>query len=131
VIAPSNWAHGEARGVCPPHSPVDCQPVIEVKDRDNRADLARTIIHEIAHARLHMDVQSSEEQAKRELEAEAVAYTVGRHFGVDTSNSAFYLASWSDEPAAALRERLDRISSTAQELIDTIEAHHPAIERAQ
>jgi len=131
VIAPSNWEHGEARGVCPRHSPVDCQPVIEVRDRENRADLARTTIHEIAHAQLHMDVADGDEQAKRELEAEAVAYTVGRHFGLDTSNSAFYLASWSDEPADALRDRLDRISATAQELIDTIETHHPSIDPMQ
>jgi antirestriction protein ArdC len=75
-----------------------------------------------------MDVADADEQAKREVEAEAVAYAVGRHFGLDVSNSAFYLASWSDEPADSLRERLDRISTTAQKLIDTIEANQPSID---
>jgi len=128
VVAPSNWTHGEARGICPRRSPVDCEPVIEVRDRENCADLARTTIHEIAHAQLHMDVEESDENAKREVEAEAVAYTVGRHFGLDVSNSAFYLASWSDEPASSLHDRLDRISATAQTIIERVEASHPSIE---
>ena len=48
-------------------------------------DLARTLIHEYAHALLHFDVDDDTERAKREVEAEAVAYVVGRYFGLDTS----------------------------------------------
>jgi len=63
-------------------------------DRANDADLARTLIHEYAHALLHFDVDDDTERSKREVEAEAVAYVVGRYCGLDTSGSAFYLAAW-------------------------------------
>jgi hypothetical protein len=47
----------------------------------------------------HFDVEDDTERAKREVEAEAVAYVVGRYCGLDTSGSAFYLAAWeSDDP---------------------------------
>jgi Zn-dependent peptidase ImmA (M78 family) len=41
-----------------------------VRDRENEADLARTLIHEYAHALLHFDVDDDTERAKREVEAE-------------------------------------------------------------
>jgi len=66
-----------------------------VRERENEADLARTLIHEYAHALLHFDVDDDTERSKREVEAEAVAYVVGRYCGLDTSGSAFYLATWS------------------------------------
>jgi len=71
-----------------------------------------TLIHEYAHALLHVDVDDATERAKREVEAEAVAYIVGRYFHLDTSGSAFYLAAWQDDDAEGLQERLGRISST-------------------
>ena len=43
------------------------------------------------------DVDDATERAKREVEAEAVRYIVGRYFGLDTSGSAFYLAAWQDD----------------------------------
>ena len=55
-----------------------------------------------------------DERAKREVEAEAVAYVVGRHFGLDTSKSAFYLAAWQDEESDAIQGRLERISGVAR-----------------
>ena len=105
-------------GVCKYRSIHSFQPVVEAKTRSNQADLAVTLIHEYAHALLHFDVDSEPERAKREVEAEAVAYIVGRYFDLDTSGSAFYLAAWENEDAAVIQERLGRISSTAQEIID-------------
>jgi len=76
-----------------------------VRDRENEADLARTLIHEYAHALLHFDVDDDTEQSKREVEAEAVAYVVGRYCGLDTSGSAFYLAAWGVGRSEVVRER--------------------------
>ena len=59
--------------------------------------------------------------SKREVEAEAVAYVVGRHFELDMAGSAFYLAAWESDDPTVVRDRLARISSTAQELIETVE----------
>jgi hypothetical protein len=67
------------------------------------------------------DVDDDTERAKREVEAEAVAYVVGRYWGLDTSGSAFYLAAWESDDPEIVRDRLDRISSTAEKLIDVVE----------
>jgi len=121
IVPEEEWSHGAAKGVCERVSPVDTQPVVEVRDRPNEADLARTLLHEYAHALLHLEVEADTERSKREIEAEAVAYVVGRYCGLDTSGSAFYLAAWEADDAEAVRERLDRISRTAQELIEVLE----------
>jgi hypothetical protein len=121
IVEPSDWEHGDARGVCKRRSPSTMHPVVEVFDRENRADLASTLIHEYAHALLHFDCEDEPERASREVEAEAVAYVVSRHFGLDADNAAFYLAAWDGEAADTVRERLDRISQTAAMLIDNIE----------
>jgi hypothetical protein len=76
-----------------------------------------TLFHEFAHALLHFDIDDGTERSKREVEAEAVAYIVGRYCGLDTSGSAFYLAAWEADDPEAVRDRLDRISRTADELI--------------
>ncbi|MFD1570497.1 ArdC-like ssDNA-binding domain-containing protein [Halorubrum laminariae] len=120
IVDATDWDHGDAKGVCKHRNCHECQPVIEAKARSNQADLAVTLIHEYAHALLHFDVDDTE-RAKREVEAEAVAYIVGRYFDLDTSGSAFYLAAWQDDEAEGIQERLGRISSTAQEIIGTVE----------
>lgn len=120
VVDAAEWDQGDAMGVCK-HRAHENQPVIEAKARPNQADLAVTLIHEYAHALLHVDVDDDTERAKREVEAEAVAYIVGRYCGLDTSGSAFYLAAWQDDDTAGIQERLGRISSTAQEIISTVE----------
>ncbi|ELZ43681.1 hypothetical protein C464_16057 [Halorubrum coriense DSM 10284] len=62
-----------------------------MRDWENDADLARTLVHEYAHL-LQIDVDDDTERAKCEVEAEAVACVVVRYCGLDTSGSAFYLA---------------------------------------
>ena len=79
-----------------------------------------TLVHEYAHALLHFDDDDGPERAKCEVEAKAVAYIIGRYFNLDTSGSAFYLAAWEDDDSENIQERLSRISSTAQEIIDTV-----------
>ena len=121
VVESEDWSYGEAKGVCKHRSPMSMQPVVEVQARPNDADLATTLIHEYAHARLHFDLDDRDERAKREVEAEAVAYVVGRHFGLDASNSAFYLAAWQDEETSMIQQRLGRISAVSEEFITTLE----------
>ena len=85
-------------GVC--QYVADERPLVEAKARPNQADLMMTIVHEYAHALLHSSVDAERERAKREVEA--VGYVVERHFGLDTSGSAFYLASWQSEDPASI-----------------------------
>lgn len=71
IIPTDEWTHGEAKGICEQLSLVDMQPRVEIRDRDrdreNDADLARTLIHEYAHALLHFDVDDDTERSKREV----------------------------------------------------------------
>jgi hypothetical protein len=121
IVDADEWKHGDAKGVCKYRSKRDLQPVVEAKARSNQADLAVTLIHEYAHATLHSGVTDETERSKREIEAEAVAYIVGRYFELDTSGSAFYLAAWQDDDEDVIQERLGQIGSTAEELIETVD----------
>jgi hypothetical protein len=66
-------------------------------------------------------VDDETERSKREIEAEAVAYIVGRCLGLDTRGSTFYLPAWQDDDADAIQDRLGRIGSTAEEIIETVD----------
>lgn len=113
------WSHDEANGVCKPLQGRDADALVEVKGQSNDADLAGTLIHEYTHVQLHLGADGVE-RAKREVEAEAVAYVVGRYFDLDMSGSAFYLAAWQADEPTVVRERLQRISRTAQEIIECL-----------
>ncbi|WP_415383348.1 DUF955 domain-containing protein [Halosimplex sp. TS25] len=121
IVPAEEWTHGEAKGICEQLSLFDAQPLVEVRDRENEADLARTLIHEYAHALLHFDVDDDTERAKCEVEAEAVAYVVGRYFGLDMSGSVFYLAAWESDNPDVVRERLGRVSTTAEKIIEVLD----------
>ncbi|EJZ87634.1 hypothetical protein HMPREF9241_00262 [Schaalia turicensis ACS-279-V-Col4] len=60
----------------------------------------KTLIHEISHARLHMDQADQTESMHRgikEVEAESCAYLVSKYFGLDTAEySTGYIAGWAD-----------------------------------
>ena len=116
----TEWEYGDAKGICKHRRTDNDHPVVKTKARENQADLAVTLVHEYAHALLHNDVDDATERAKREVEAEAVGYIVGRYFGLNTSGSAFYLAAWQDDNSEVLQKRLGRISSSAQEIIGVV-----------
>ena len=122
VVPPTEWSHGAADGICT-YSDDGVNPAIEVKVTANEADLATTLVHEYAHALLHDPALDTPERTKREVEAEAVAYAIGRYFGLDTSGSALYLAAWASDDTTVLTDRLARISETAETLIETISRH--------
>ncbi|QLD90352.1 DUF955 domain-containing protein [Natronomonas salina] len=121
IVSEEEWPLGDAKGVCKPLRSSDADALVKVKDRSNRADLAGTLIHEYAHAQLHIGLDDEDERAKREVEAEAVAYVVGRYFDLDMSGSAFYLSTWESDDPNVVRERLGRISRSAQEIIERLE----------
>ena len=64
IVSADEWKHGEAKGICKQLSLVDMQPRVEVRDRENDDDLARTVMHEYAHALLHFDVDDNTERSK-------------------------------------------------------------------
>ena len=101
---------------------------IVVKEDMSESQTIKTLIHEIAHAKLHdREVlgQAGEEKDQRtkEIEAESIAYTVCQYFGLDTSDYSFpYIAGWSDNLKMwELRTFMDAIRRTAGEFIKELE----------
>jgi hypothetical protein len=125
AVPARQWSHGQARGVCKGIAPYSADPVIEVKERADDAAFTGVLVHELAHALLHYpELRDSDERAKREVEAEAVAYVVCQHFGLDASGASLYLAAWSEDPTDILEERLERIRETSERLIEAIDDQH-------
>ena len=83
----------------------------------------KTLLHEAAHSKLHGDITEKKTREQKETEAEAVAYIISQHYGIDTSDYSFkYLASWSSEKTLPeLKASLETIRSTAAYFIDRID----------
>lgn len=101
---------------------------IVVKEDMSESQTIKTLIHEIAHAKLHdreVLEQTGEEKDQRtkEIEAESIAYAVCQYFGLDTSDYSFpYIAGWSDNLKMwELRTFMDAIRRTAGEFIKELE----------
>lgn len=121
-------------------TPVEYQPLAQLggangyfradRDGSNRrivvgADLdeaarAKTLIHEIAHMRLHVDSQGMS-RSTQEIEAESTAYVVAAQFGLDTSQYTFrYVGGWSGYDADAIRETAQRVIDISGEITDAV-----------
>lgn len=102
---------------------------IVVKSGMSEVQTVKTLVHEIAHAKLHNPEEAEQRKSRREkeVEAESVAYVVCQHFGIDTSDYSFgYVANWSrGRELAELKASLDIIHSTAREIIDAIQPPPP------
>ena len=97
----------------------------------------KTVIHEIAHAKLHdtdlkapKDTQKQLDRRTREVQAESVAYTVCQHYNLDTSDYSFgYVAGWSGgRDLAELRGSLETIRKAAAEIISSIHEYFVEIQ---
>lgn len=100
---------------------------IVIKDGMSEVQTVKTAIHEIAHARLHDRDMMREQgdiksQQVKELEAEAVAFTVLFRFKIDSSDYSIpYLGSWSGgQDTKTLHESMDTIRITASQIIDEV-----------
>lgn len=89
----------------------------------------KTLIHEMAHQKLHavenMDKELNLSRSAKEIEAESIAYVICQHYGIDTSEYSFaYLAAWSDgKDTPELKASLDRIRKASNEMINEIDGH--------
>ena len=80
----------------------------------------KTLIHEIAHELMHQQRGLQRSQQIEELEAESVAYVVGRYFGLDDLASPNYVALHGVD-AALILAHMQRIQETAKDMISTME----------
>lgn len=87
----------------------------------------KTLIHEIAHARLHdmdhMNQGNMPNKETREVEAEGIAYVVCQRYMLDTADYSFgYVAGWSSgKETKELRDSLETIQKTAGEIISDMD----------
>lgn len=91
--------------------------------RDIEIDItagSKTIIHEICHSLLHFDNVTQQSKEIMELQAEATAYLVAKHFGIGSLNSANYIALFRLESKDIINH-MDLIQKTASEIICGIE----------
>ena len=119
-------------------SPVESR--IAIQEGMSEIQTVKTAIHEIAHAKLHAvkpDEKAAPEDKNdrhtKEVEAESVAYTVGQHYGLDTSDYSFgYVAGWSSgRELAELKSSLETIRSAAAEIINSIDENLAELQKAQ
>ncbi len=89
----------------------------------------KTLIHEMAHQKLHavenVDKDLKLSRSAKEVEAESIAYVICQHYGIDTSEYSFgYVAGWSEgRDTPELKASLDRIRKAANEMINEIDSH--------
>jgi len=76
------------------------------------------MVHELAHERLHVgERRQSLDRKAKETEAEAVAYVVGLHAGLDMNSASADYISLYDGDKDTLRQSLQEITRTAGEII--------------
>ncbi|MGJ9459926.1 LPD25 domain-containing protein [Oceanobacillus sp. CF4.6] len=98
---------------------------IGLNPRNGELQNVKTLIHELAHAKLHSTPEkhfslSSEE---KEFQAEMTAYAVASYFGIDTSDySLGYLANWTQGKELNDKAKLlQEVRETAVEFIEIME----------
>jgi hypothetical protein len=82
----------------------------------------KTLIHEIAHELMHRDSTRPDDADIRELEAESVAFVVGKHFGLESIGSPNYVAL-RGVTSRNILSHMDRISQISAEIITAIEGN--------
>ena len=94
---------------------------IVIKKGMSSSQTLKTLVHEIAHSRLHNVTTKTRQQC--EIEAESVAFAVCNYFGVDTSSYSFeYITNWSlGKNSMELKGILTNIQKETKKLIQDIE----------
>lgn len=117
-----NIENSKAKGY---YSPTENK--IVVRENMPESQTIKTLIHEIAHAKLHNKDGLKNRNNKFtnffEVEAESVAFIVSNHLGIDTSEYSFgYIAGWSEsKELKELMASLELIQGTSSELIKMID----------
>lgn len=95
--------------------------LIVIKKGLEDLQILKTLIHEVAHYLCHKYDETSE-RARKELEAESIAYTVLNYFGIDSSEYSFgYLASWSTKEPKELNSILNGIQKQTKFIINKLQ----------
>ena len=98
--------------------------VICIKEGMSEIQTIKTLIHEIAHEKLHADLIEDVTANQKEVEAESVAFVVANYFGIDTSSYSFdYISTWQKKEKADVKHSLTTIQETSNMLIEKIKSN--------
>lgn len=128
--------HSGAQGYTTPADEKTGEPVrVVIKEDNEPAQQAKTLLHEAAHITLgHLDDDFSEYVAHRgryEVEAESVAYVLAGLLGLDSSAySVGYVAGWAEGDAEVIRETAARVLAAVHTLAEALTEDAAAQEQA-
>jgi hypothetical protein len=97
---------------------------VTVRDDLAGGQALKTLIHELAHARLHHPDQRPDglTRDRMEVEAESVAYVVCDTLGVDAGDYSIpYVANWAGGNPKLVQEAAERVLDTAREIVAELE----------
>ncbi|MFE8063214.1 ImmA/IrrE family metallo-endopeptidase [Priestia aryabhattai] len=97
---------------------------VVLNPRNSERQNVKTLIHELAHAKLHTkDTHLNYTAAEKEFQAEMTAYTVSSYFGIDTTSySLDYLSHWTKGKTFEDKTKLlKEVHETSVGFIETIE----------
>ncbi|MBS6503359.1 MAG: ImmA/IrrE family metallo-endopeptidase [Clostridium sp.] len=118
IIEPK-YELGAAKGVSYPLT-----KEVALNPRNTQVQNIKTLIHELAHAKLHtMETRGKYTSNAKEFQAEMAAYVVCSYFGLDTSEYSFrYISSWTKDVELKDKEKLiNEVRETVKEYIEVIE----------
>lgn len=105
---------------------IDGSKMLFMNPRFTQAEQVPTMIHELAHAKLHSkESKSNYSSSIKEFQAELSAYIVAHHYGIDTKEESIpYIAAWTNnghavEDKLAQMEEVKVFSRQMIEQIDT------------
>ena len=101
---------------------------IHVRNDLSELQTIKTLTHELSHHVLHNEndgIDKDVDRNKKEIEAEAVAYTVCNFLGLDTSDYSFgYIAGWSkNKDTNELKECLKEIHDASKLIISKLDSY--------
>ncbi len=95
--------------------------VVTVADRLEGAAAVKTLVHELAHVLLHVNVDYHGNRGRCECEAESVAYLVCGELGLTTDAYSFaYVTTWADGDAKVVMSAADAAKKCATRILEAL-----------
>ncbi|PJE03557.1 MAG: hypothetical protein CK429_32645 [Mycobacterium sp.] len=108
---------------------------VVVSTRYSDAHQAMVLAHELAHIEMghmerHHDYHNGPggQRPTMEVEAESVAYVIGRHYGLTPGGSAFaYIDGWAKGDPKKVQQTADRVNKACKSIISALPQATPAV----
>ncbi len=108
---------------------------VVVSTRHSDAHQAMVLAHELAHIEMghmerHHDYHSGPggQRPTMEVEAESVAYVIGRHYGLNPGGSAFaYIDGWAQGDPKKVQQTAEHVNKASKKIISKFPQAAPAV----